>query len=173
MPSRSRARCLAASCVGESSLLRDLRLLLYQRNSVKSAAMKSASVGKFVWSSKPLISFPSENSSFQGRYHVLGGRLAPLDHIGPDQLRIDELLEAARATLRNHSCAERGCGRATTNYRTRKCSRHWAHRSLASPMIPAGGGLEQADPLTLQPALAGRNPLKVWPAAARKPMLLA
>jgi recombination protein RecR len=101
---------------------------------------------------------------FQGRYHVLGGRLAPLDHIGPDQLRIDELLERVQRERPSEIILALSAdveGEATTNYLSEVLAPLGASVTRIAHGIPAGGGLEQADPLTLQRALAGRNPLKV------------
>jgi recombination protein RecR len=102
--------------------------------------------------------------SFQGRYHVLGGRLAPLDHIGPDQLRIDELLERVQRERPSEIILALSAdveGEATTNYLSEVLAPLNTSVTRIAHGIPAGGGLEQADPLTLQRALAGRNPLKV------------
>ena len=101
---------------------------------------------------------------FGGRYHVLGGRLAPLDHIGPEQLRIGELLERARTEGPSEIILALSAdveGEATTNYLAEILSPLGIAVSRIAHGLPAGGGLEHADPLTLQRALAGRNPLKV------------
>jgi recombination protein RecR len=102
--------------------------------------------------------------SFQGRYHVLGGRLAPLDHIGPDQLRIDELLSRAQIELPSEIILALSAdveGEATTNYLAEALTPLGIPVTRIAHGLPAGGGLEHADPLTLQRALEGRNPLKV------------
>ena len=101
---------------------------------------------------------------FGGRYHVLGGRLAPLDHIGPEQLRIGELLERAKTEVPSEIILALSAdveGEATTNYLAEILSPLGIAVSRIAHGLPAGGGLEHADPLTLQRALAGRNPLKV------------
>ena len=102
--------------------------------------------------------------SFEGRYHVLGGRLAPLDHIGPEQLRIGELLERAKTEAPSEIILALSAdveGEATTNYLAEILSPLGIAVTRIAHGLPAGGGLENADPLTLQRALAGRNPLKV------------
>ncbi len=102
--------------------------------------------------------------SFEGRYHVLGGRLAPLDHIGPEQLRIGELLERAKTEAPSEIILALSAdveGEATTNYLAEILSPLGIAVTRIAHGLPAGGGLEHADPLTLQRALAGRNPLKV------------
>ena len=102
--------------------------------------------------------------SFEGRYHVLGGRLAPLDHIGPEQLRIGELLERAKTEAPSEIILALSAdveGEATTNYLAEILSPLGIAVTRIAHGLPAGGGLEHADPLTLQRALAGRNPLNV------------
>ena len=108
---------------------------------------------------------PIERTGFlKGRYHVLGGRLAPLDHIGPEQLRIGALL----ARVKNEGVTEIILalsadveGEATTNYLAETLAPLRVPLTRIAHGLPAGGGLEHADPLTLQRALAGRNPLKI------------
>ncbi len=108
---------------------------------------------------------PLERTAFfYGRYHVLGGRLAPLDHIGPDQLRIGELLvriktEQPREIILALSADVEG--EATTNYLAEVLAPAGIPLTRIAHGLPAGGGLEHADPLTLQRALSGRNPLKI------------
>ena len=102
--------------------------------------------------------------SFRGRYHVLGGRLAPLDHIGPDELRIVELVrrigeeQPKEIILALSADVE---GEATTNYLAETLSSLGVPLTRIAHGLPAGGGLEHADALTLQRALSGRNPLRV------------
>jgi recombination protein RecR len=101
---------------------------------------------------------------FGGRYHVLGGRLAPLDHIGPEQLRIGELLARAKTEGPSEIILALSAdveGEATTNYLAEVLSPLGIPITRIAHGLPAGGGLEHADPVTLQRALAGRNPLKV------------
>jgi recombination protein RecR len=100
--------------------------------------------------------------SFQGRYHVLGGRLAPLDHIGPQQLRIDGLLVRIPAESPSEIILALSAdveGEATTSYLAEILSPLGISVSRIAHGLPAGGGLEHADPLTLQRALAGRSSL--------------
>jgi recombination protein RecR len=97
---------------------------------------------------------------FRGRYHALGGRLAPLDHIGPEDLSIERLLERLRAEQPAEVILALGAdveGEATAQYLggllaefpTLKITR-------IAQGLPAGGGLESADELTLTRALSGR-----------------
>jgi recombination protein RecR len=97
---------------------------------------------------------------FRGRYHVLGGRLAPLDHIGPDQLRIGELhrripSEQPREIILALSADVEG--EATTHFIAETLAGLGVKVTRIAHGLPAGGGLEHADPLTLQRALSGRG----------------
>jgi recombination protein RecR len=97
---------------------------------------------------------------FKGRYHVLGGAISPIDGIGPEQLRVRELMmrlsdgtvtELILATDPNLE------GEATATYLTRMLKDlDLAVTRLASG-LPVGGDLEYADEVTLGRALAGRR----------------
>ena len=104
---------------------------------------------------------PLERSgAFNGRYHCLGGKLSPLDRVSPEDLEIPSLLkrlggdEEIEVILALGSDVE---GEATANYladllRTKNC-----RISRIAQGLPAGGGLEHADELTLMRALQGRR----------------
>lgn len=101
---------------------------------------------------------------FKGRYHVLGGRLSPLDHVGPDELRIRELTERIASEHPTEIILALSAdveGEATTNYIAEVLQPLGVSVTRIAHGLPAGGGLEHADPLTLQRALSGRNPLRV------------
>ena len=97
---------------------------------------------------------------FRGRYHVLGGAISPLEGIGPEQLRIRELMarladgtvtEVILATDPNIE------GDATAAYLSRFLKdMHLRVTRLASG-LPVGGDLEYADEVTLGRAFAGRR----------------
>jgi recombination protein RecR len=98
---------------------------------------------------------------FKGRYHVLGGALDPLSGIGPDQLRIRELLarisgeEVTEVILATDPNTE---GEATATYLARMLRDFpgLTVTRLASG-LPVGGDLEYADEVTLGRAFAGRR----------------
>jgi recombination protein RecR len=98
---------------------------------------------------------------FKGRYHVLGGALDPLSGIGPDQLRVRELLqrigaqEISEVILATDPNTE---GEATATYLVRMLRDFpgLTVTRLASG-LPMGGDLEFADELTLGRALTGRR----------------
>jgi recombination protein RecR len=103
-----------------------------------------------------------KTSAFRGRYHSLGGRIAPLDHVGPDDLRISQLIER----IDNEKFAEVIFalaadveGEATTNYIVVLLKDKPVTLTRIAHGLPAGGGLESADELTLYQALSGRTKL--------------
>jgi recombination protein RecR len=102
---------------------------------------------------------------FKGRYHVLGGALDPLSGVGPDQLRIRELLTRMGAVRDGVSISEliiatdpNTEGEATATYLVRMLRDFpgLTVTRLASG-LPMGGDLEFADELTLGRALSGRR----------------
>lgn len=97
---------------------------------------------------------------FRGRYHVLGGSINPIDGIGPDDLRIAELLkrlsdgtigEIILATDPNLE------GEATATYLTRLISPLGIKVTRLASGLPVGGDLEYADEITLGRAFEGRR----------------
>jgi recombination protein RecR len=97
---------------------------------------------------------------FRGLYHVLGGALSPLRDVGPDQLRIRELMERARrlelaeAVLATNANVE---GEATAVYLARLLKPMGVRITRLAQGLPAGGDLEFTDDLTLRRALEGRH----------------
>jgi recombination protein RecR len=97
---------------------------------------------------------------FRGRYHVLGGAISPIDGIGPDQLRMRELMtrladgtvsEVILATDPNLE------GEATATYLTRLLKPIGLRVTRLASGLPVGGDLEYADEVTLGRAFAGRR----------------
>ncbi len=97
---------------------------------------------------------------FKGRYHALGGRLAPLDHVGPEDLSIDRLLERVRDGHAAEIILALGAdveGEATAQYLAGLLKDHpEVSVTRIAQGLPAGGGLESADELTLSRAMTGR-----------------
>jgi recombination protein RecR len=97
---------------------------------------------------------------FHGRYHVLGGALNPLEGIGPDQLRVKELLgrldgEGVKEVI---LCTNPNLeGEATAMYLSRLLSPLGVVVTRIASGLPVGGDLEYADELTLGRALEGRR----------------
>ncbi len=110
---------------------------------------------------QPTDILPLERTSaFRGRYHSLGGRISPLDHVGPEDLRIDALLRRVQDegfTEVILALAADVEGEATTNYLLELLRPLGVKISRIAHGLPAGGGLESADELTLYQALSGRR----------------
>lgn len=104
---------------------------------------------------------PIEKSgSYRGHYHALGGRLSPLEHIGPEDLRLSELvsrLERGRFAEVILALSTDVEGEATANYLVDLLAVRGIKISRLAQGMPAGGGLEHADELTLARAMAGRH----------------
>ena len=97
---------------------------------------------------------------FRGRYHVLGGAISPIDGIGPDDLRISELVARladtgiAEIILATDPNLE---GEATATYLTRLISPLGMKITRLASGLPVGGDLEYADEVTLGRAFVGRR----------------
>lgn len=97
---------------------------------------------------------------FRGRYHVLGGAINPMDGIGPDDLRIKQLLpRLADGTVREVIIATDPNleGEATATYLSRLLAPMGLTVSRLASGLPVGGDLEYADEVTLGRAFAGRR----------------
>ena len=110
---------------------------------------------------QPTDILPLERTgTFRGRYHALGGRISPLDHIGPDELRIGPLFERVKAEQPAEVILALGSdveGEATANYLAGLLRELGVTVSRLAQGLPAGGGLEHADELTLSRAITGRT----------------
>ena len=97
---------------------------------------------------------------FNGIYHVLHGVISPLDNIGPDKLRIKELMErlsdgvVKELIMATNPTVE---GEATASYISRLVKPMGIKVTRLAYGIPVGGDLEYADEYTLARALEGRN----------------
>jgi len=97
---------------------------------------------------------------FRGRYHVLHGALNPLEGIGPDQLRVRELLErvASEGITEAILCTNPNLeGEATAMYLARLLTPLQITVTRLASGLPVGGDLEYADELTLGRAIEGRR----------------
>ena len=96
---------------------------------------------------------------YTGVYHVLHGALSPMRHIGPEQLKIKELLARLEAggirevILATNSTVE---GEATAMYIARLLTPYGVKISRIANGVPVGGDLEYTDEITLKRALEGR-----------------
>jgi recombination protein RecR len=97
---------------------------------------------------------------FRGRYHVLGGAISPIDGVGPDDLRIRELLTRLRdGTVKELIIATDPNleGEATATYLARLIGPMGLAVSRLASGLPVGGDLEYADEVTLGRAFSGRR----------------
>lgn len=108
-----------------------------------------------------VLSF-ERGGGFRGRYHVLGGLISPLKGIGPDELRIRELLRrledgrVQEIVLATNPTLD---GEATAAWLARILEPIGIRTTRIGLGLPIGSDLEYADDLTLGRALAGRRPL--------------
>jgi recombination protein RecR len=101
-----------------------------------------------------------KTSAYRGLYHVLHGAISPVDGIGPDELRIAELVERLKnqpvkeVILATNPSLE---GEATAMYLERQISSPDVRITRLARGLPVGGDLEYADTVTLTRALEGRR----------------
>src|SRR5256885_15809461 len=110
---------------------------------------------------QPTDILPLEKTgAFRGRYHSLGGRISPLDHIGPEDLRIKELLERIEKEKFSEiifALAADVEGAATTSYLLDLLKEKPVALTRIARGLSAGASLESAAELTLPQALSGRT----------------
>ncbi|HEY0383615.1 MAG TPA: recombination mediator RecR [Candidatus Elarobacter sp.] len=101
-------------------------------------------------------------SAYDGRYHVLGGLISPMDGIGPSQLRVRELVDRVAAdapaeiVVATNPNAE---GEATALYLSRLLAPSGVKVTRLAYGLPIGGDLDYADENTLARAIQGRRVL--------------
>ena len=101
-----------------------------------------------------------EKASFNGIYHVLGGALSPLDGIGPEDLKIEELIERVKDNAEEViiACNPTVDGQATAIHLAAIMTKILGLKvSQLSVGLPMGGALELSDEVTLSRALEGRQ----------------
>ena len=97
---------------------------------------------------------------FRGTYHVLGGTISPMDGIGPDDIRIKELLQrideggVSEVILATNPDVE---GEATAVYISKLLKQRGVKATRIAHGIPIGGNLEYVDEMTLLKAMEGRR----------------
>jgi len=97
---------------------------------------------------------------FKGRYHVLQGAISPIEGIGPEQLRVKELMQRLEpeAITEVILCTNPNIeGEATAMYLARLLKPLGIRVTRIASGLPVGGDLEYADELTLGRALEGRR----------------
>jgi recombination protein RecR len=109
-----------------------------------------------------LISF-EKTGKYPGVYHVLHGVISPLEHVGPENLKIEELLNRLNGSVKEIILALNPSleGEATAMYLKKLINQKPGTKSIRitrlASGIPTGGDLEYADALTLTKALEGRQ----------------
>ena len=102
-------------------------------------------------------------AEFRGTYHVLGGRLSPLDGVGPEDLTVEPLLARVAAggvrevILATNPSLE---GEATALFVQRQLAAHGVTVSRIARGLPVGGDLEYADGVTIAQALTARREMR-------------
>jgi recombination protein RecR len=103
-----------------------------------------------------------KSGTFRGQYHVLGGKLSPLNGVEPEDLRIGELERRLANNQIKEIVMALGTdveGDATGYYLAKRLAREGLKITRIAHGLPAGTGLEFADELTLSRALEGRREL--------------
>ena len=101
-----------------------------------------------------------KSGAFRGKFHVLGGKISPLDSVEPEDLRITELENRLKDEPIREIVIALGTdveGDATSHYLAKRMARQGLKISRIAYGLPAGSGLEFADELTLSRALEGRR----------------
>ena len=101
-----------------------------------------------------------KSGTYRGKFHVLGGKISPLDGVEPDDLRIAELEKRLGSEPVREVIIALGTdveGDATSHYLAKRLARAGVKISRIGFGLPAGSGLEFADELTLNRALEGRR----------------
>ena len=110
---------------------------------------------------QPTDVLPLERTgAFRGLYFTLGGKLSPLDHVGPEDLRIDALIQKVRRDAPQEIVLALGAdveGEATTNYLAEHLVQPGTKLTRIAQGLPAGLSLDSADDLTIARALTGRT----------------
>jgi recombination protein RecR len=110
---------------------------------------------------QPTDVLPLERTgAFRGIYFALGGKLSPLDHVGPEDLRIDALIQRVHRDAPQEIVLALGAdveGEATTNYLAEHLVQPGIKLTRIAQGLPAGLSLESADDLTITRALTGRT----------------
>ncbi len=109
------------------------------------------------------VSVVDRATGFRGRYHVLGGRLSPLEGVGPEALRMDQLVRRVEqdgvleVILATNPSME---GEVTATYIQQLLAGHAVRVTRLARGLPMGGELEYVDTVTLAHALTARQDLR-------------
>jgi len=161
----SQAQELAAAIVAAREKVRDCPICGTYTDVVPcpicSDDARDASVLCVVCDAKDVLAM-ERTREFYGKYHVLHGVLSPVDGIGPNDIRINELIERVKlggvkeVILATNPDVE---GEATASYIARLLKPMGVACTRIAHGIPIGGNLEYTDEVTLAKAMEGRRPL--------------
>lgn len=104
-----------------------------------------------------------KSGAFKGRYHVLGGKLSPINGVGPEDLRLAELFDRVRNEGVKEVLIALGMdveSEATVYFMTKHLADLGVKVSRLAQGLPAGASLEFADGLTLERAIENRIPVE-------------
>jgi recombination protein RecR len=124
-----------------------------------SDARRDASLVCLVERAVDIISI-EKSGAFRGKYHVLGGKISPLNGVEPEDLRIAALESRLEKEPIKEIIIALGTdveGDATSNYLAKRLARPGLRVTRIAHGLPAGSGLEFADDLTLSHAMSGRR----------------
>lgn len=103
-----------------------------------------------------------KSGALKGRYHVLGGKLSPINGVGPEDLRLAELFDRVRKEGVKEVLIALGMdveSEATVYFMTKRLADLGVKVSRLAQGLPAGASLEFADGLTLERAIENRIPV--------------
>jgi len=104
-----------------------------------------------------------KSGAFRGHYHVLGGKISPINGVGPEELRVAQLEQRLADGAADEVIIALGTdveGDATGHYLAKRLVKRGVKVTRIAHGLPAGSGLEFADELTLSQALDGRRELE-------------
>ncbi len=110
----------------------------------------------------PLDVIAFERTTYKGVYHVLHGVLSPIDGMGPEQLKLKELVERCKANSVHEVIVATNPdveGEATASYIQRQLKDFVPKITRLAHGLPMGADIEFADQITLKEAIAGRRDL--------------
>ena len=101
-----------------------------------------------------------KSGAYSGLYHVLGGALSPMDGIGPDEIRLKELLSRTQSATTREIIIATGTdveGEATASYISDSLKNTGIKITRIASGVPMGGDLQYVDKVTMQRAMEGRH----------------
>jgi recombination protein RecR len=104
-----------------------------------------------------------KSGAFNGMYHILGGALAPMEGIGPEDIRVNELIKRVREGTVKEVILATGTnveGESTAAYIAQCLSGFEVKVSRIATGVPVGGDLKYVDQMTLKCALDSRHDLE-------------